>query len=69
VGWCAGRCVWGAQLGAERRDLDPLEVPRCFVSSLNVVYLCLHTLKDANLALKLMFKLQVWGMPHHPALV
>ena len=47
------------QLNAERRDIDPLEVPRFFTSSSNVVGLCRHTENDAHLALQLMFKLQV----------
>ena len=47
------------QLNSERRDVDPLEVPRFFVNSNAILALCRHTENDTQLALSLMFKLQV----------
>jgi DNA polymerase alpha subunit A len=47
------------QLGTDRREVDPLEVPRFFGESASVLGLCRHTENDAHLAMQLMFKLQV----------
>jgi DNA polymerase alpha subunit A len=54
------------QLSVDRREVDPLEVPRFFASSQSVIALCRHTENDAQLAMQLMFKLQVCFVLEQP---
>lgn len=47
------------QLHATRPDIEPMDVPGYFQNSSSILLLALHTLNDAQLVQKLMFKLQV----------
>jgi DNA polymerase Pol2 len=47
------------QLKTTRREIEPMDVPNFFRSSHDIVGLALHTLNDAQLVQRLMFKLQV----------
>eukprot|EP00980_Cylindrotheca_fusiformis_P025028 scaffold12942_cov85-Cylindrotheca_fusiformis.AAC.1 len=47
------------QLKTVRQEIEPMDVPRYFESSKTIVGLGLHTLKDAQLVQRLMFKLQI----------
>ena len=48
-----------SQLGAERKDVDPVDVPKYFSCSTDIIKLMYHTANDASLVMKLMLKLQV----------
>jgi len=48
-----------SQLKTERVDIEPVDVPQWFNKSSDIVKLAMHTLRDAELVQKLMFKLQV----------
>lgn len=47
------------QLKSTRRDIEPMDTPQYFESSQNIVALARHTLNDAQLVQRLMFKLQI----------
>ena len=47
------------QLKTTRREIEPMDVPQYFQSSQTIVALALHTLNDAQLVQRLMFKLQI----------
>lgn len=49
----------GSQLNYERVEVDPLDVPRFFSASTDIVRISHHTAMDAMLVQKLMLKLQV----------
>lgn len=48
-----------SQLGSDRKEVDPVDVPKYFSCSLDIIKLLLHTVNDAWLVMKLMIKLQV----------
>lgn len=48
-----------SQLGYERQDIDPIDVPRYFSTSQDILRLAIHTTNDAFLVLRLMLKLQL----------
>lgn len=48
-----------AQLQFERREIDPIEVPKFFSQSQHVMNLAMHTAMDSFLVQRLMIKLQV----------
>ena len=48
-----------SQLGAERKDVDPVDVPKYFSCSSDIIKLMYHTANDASLVMRLMLKLQV----------
>lgn len=47
------------QLKTNRIEIEPVDVPQWFNSSKTIVQLAMHTLQDAQLVQRLMFKLQV----------
>jgi DNA polymerase alpha subunit A len=47
------------QLQTVRREIEPMDTPQYFQSSQTIVALARHTLNDAQLVLRLMFKLQI----------
>lgn len=47
------------QLNSKREEIDPVDVPRYFSDSQNIVQLGRHTINDAGLVLGLVIKLQV----------
>jgi DNA polymerase Pol2 len=47
------------QLKTQRTDIEPVDVPQWFNNSKSIVQLASHTLNDAQLVLRLMFKLQI----------
>ena len=47
------------QLKTSRQEIEPMDVPQYFQSSRTIVGLALHTLNDAQLVQRLMFKLQI----------
>lgn len=47
------------QLKTTRKEIEPMDVPAYFQSSSTIVSLALHTLNDAQLVQRLMFKLQI----------
>lgn len=47
------------QLKTTRRDIEPMDTPQYFQNSQTIVALARHTLNDAQLVQRLMFKLQV----------
>eukprot|EP01038_Epipyxis_sp_PR26KG_P011762 gene11762-15739_t len=48
-----------SQLGFDRVEVEPIDVPRYFSNSMDIIKICHHTLHDAMLVQKLMLKLQV----------
>ena len=48
-----------SQLNFDRFDIDPIDVPKCFSTSQEIIKLALHTLNDCGLIQKLMLKLQL----------
>ncbi|CAM9549186.1 unnamed protein product [Ectocarpus fasciculatus] len=48
-----------SQLGIERAEIDPVDVPRYFFSNADIMNLANHTASDAFIVQKLLFKLQV----------
>jgi DNA polymerase alpha subunit A len=48
-----------SQLKTERMEIEPLDVPQWYQTSQHIVQLAKHTLHDAQLVQRLMFKLQV----------
>ena len=48
-----------SQLDVVRKEVDPVDVPRYFGSSCDIIRVSTHTLHDAVLVMKLMLKLQV----------
>jgi DNA polymerase alpha subunit A len=48
-----------SQLKAQRVDIDPVDIPLWFNSGKTIVQLAKHTLNDAQLVQRLMFKLQI----------
>lgn len=48
-----------SQLGIERTEIDPVDVPRYFFSNSDILNLASHTASDAFIVQKLLFKLQV----------
>ena len=48
-----------SQLKFDRHEIDPVDVPRYFSDSKNILSLAYHTMNDAFLVLKLLLKLQV----------
>jgi DNA polymerase alpha subunit A len=49
----------GSQLQLDRAEVDPMDVPRYFSDAKNIIKLCMHTMNDAYIVLRLMLKLQV----------
>ena len=47
------------QLNTQRIEIEPVDIPQWFNSSKTIVQLAMHTLHDAQLVQRLMFKLQV----------
>ena len=47
------------QLKIERHEIDPMDVPRYFSDSKNILSLAMHTMNDAFIVQKLLMKLQV----------
>jgi DNA polymerase alpha subunit A len=47
------------QLKTSRQEIEPMDIPQYFQSSQTIVALALHTLNDAQLVQRLMFKLQI----------
>jgi DNA polymerase Pol2 len=47
------------QLKTSRQEIEPMETPQYFQKSSTIVALALHTLNDAQLVQRLMFKLQI----------
>ena len=47
------------QLKTTRQEIEPMDVPQYFQTSQTIVALALHTLNDAQLVQRLMFKLQI----------
>ena len=50
------------QLKMKRVDIEPVDIPQWFNSSNDIVKLAMHTLHDAQLVQRLMFKLQILPM-------
>ena len=48
-----------SQLGVDRLEIDPIDVPKYFSDSRDIIKLCNHTFNDAVLVQRLMLKLQV----------
>jgi DNA polymerase alpha subunit A len=48
-----------SQLGVDRLEIDPIDVPKYFSDSRDIIKLCNHTFNDAILVQRLMLKLQV----------
>lgn len=48
-----------SQLGIERAEIDPVDVPRYFFTNSDILNLASHTASDAFIVQKLLFKLQV----------
>jgi len=48
-----------SQLKTDRVEIEPVDIPQWFQSSQTIVQLAMHTLHDAQLVQRLMFKLQV----------
>jgi len=48
-----------SQLKTERVEIEPVDIPQWYNSSQTIVQLAMHTLNDAQLVQRLMFKLQV----------